>query len=191
MRCFKFVGKAGVRRFAALGMPTAGEKDGLNRAERFVRMRWEDEESDMDRKERRLMNMVAVAAMFPLALLLGACSPGPGTVAGPAGAHKRAATVAPPTPAQAAARMQQCRAKLEAGMPVGLVINASVDNGRPILWVGSAWEKRSAQDRESLARDAACFFLSGDESRTLKFSIYDQSTDREVAVWDHSRLIEW
>lgn len=87
--------------------------------------------------------------------------------------------------------MQQCRARLEAGLPGGLVINASVDNGRPILWVGPAWEKSRAEDKESLARATACFFLSGDESRTLKFSIYDQASDREVAVWDHSRLIEW
>lgn len=87
--------------------------------------------------------------------------------------------------------MQQCRASLEAGIPAGLVINAAADNGRPILWVGSAWQGASKKDKESLARDTACFFLSGDESKTLKFSIYDQGTDREVAVWDRTRLIEW
>jgi hypothetical protein len=87
--------------------------------------------------------------------------------------------------------MQECRARLEAGIPSGLVINASADNGRPVLWVGPAWRKTPQQDKEALARDTACFFLSGDESKTLKFSIYDQATDREVAVWDRSRLIEW
>ena len=71
------------------------------------------------------------------------------------------------------------------------MVNASADNGRPILWVGAAWQQKPKKDKESLARDAACFFLSGDESKTLKFSIYDQSTDREVAVWDRSALIEW
>jgi hypothetical protein len=87
--------------------------------------------------------------------------------------------------------MQACRAKLEAGIPMGMVVNASADNGRPILWVGPAWQRSPVKDREALARDTACFFLSGDDSKTLKFSIYDQSTDREVAVWDRSRLIEW
>jgi hypothetical protein len=88
--------------------------------------------------------------------------------------------------------MQECRAKLEAAIPAGLVINAAADNGRPILWVGPAWQRSPKQDKEALARATACFFLSGDDdSKTLKFSIYDQSTDREVAVWDRSRLVEW
>jgi hypothetical protein len=87
--------------------------------------------------------------------------------------------------------MQACRAKLEAGIPMGMVVNASADNGRPILWVGPAWQQSPVKVREALARDTACFFLSGDDSKTLKFSIYDQSTEREVAVWDRSRLIEW
>ncbi|MDR6843231.1 hypothetical protein [Pseudoxanthomonas sacheonensis] len=131
------------------------------------------------------------AALFPIVFLLAACSPTADDPAVSAAAPARVATIAPPSPAQAAARMQVCRAKLEAGIPSGLVINASVDNGRPILWVGPAWQKSTREAKEALARDAACFFLSGDESKTIKFSIYEQTTDREVAVWNLSRLIEW
>ncbi|MEO6102144.1 MAG: hypothetical protein ABIP44_00720 [Pseudoxanthomonas sp.] len=86
--------------------------------------------------------------------------------------------------------MQQCRARLEAGLQTGLVRNASVDNGRPKLWVGPPWHQATAAAKEALARDAACFFLSGDESRTLKFSVYDDS-DEEVAVWNLSQLVTW
>jgi len=130
-------------------------------------------------------------ALFLIVFLLGACSPAADAPAASDAVPAYVAAVAPPSPAQAAARMQECRAKLEAGVPQGLVVNASVDNGRPILWVGPAWRKSAREAKESLARDAACFFLSGDESKTIKFSIYEQTTDREVAVWNLSRLIEW
>lgn len=131
-------------------------------------------------------------ALWSLVWLLDACSPAvdaPATSAALAPAST--ARVEAADPAKAAARMQECRARLEAGIPAGLVINASADNGRPILWVGPAWQRSARKAKESLARDTACFFLSGDESKTLRFSIYDQSTDREVAVWDRSRLVEW
>ena len=128
--------------------------------------------------------------LLSLMLLLGACSPADAPTT-PAATPASAAKVAAPDPARTEARMQECRAKLEAGIPAGMVINASADNGRPVLWVGPAWQRSLAKDKESLARYTACFFLSGDESKTLKFSIYDQSTDREIAVWDRSRLIEW
>ena len=141
--------------------------------------------------ERLLLTTGVAAVPFLIVFLLVACSPTTDAPAVSAAAPARVASVAPPSPAQAAARMQECRAKLEAGIPLGLVINASVDNGRPILWVGPAWRKSSPEAKETLARDAACFFLSGDESKGIKFSIYEQSTDREVAVWNLSRLIEW
>lgn len=86
--------------------------------------------------------------------------------------------------------MQECRANLEAALPTGLVRNASVDNGRPKLWVGPAWHQATPEARQALARDAACFFLSGDESKTIRFSVYDDS-DREVAVWNLSQLVTW
>ncbi len=130
------------------------------------------------------------AVLLAIVFLLVACSRAADTPATSAATPAQVATIAPPSPAQAAARMQECRAKLEAGIPLGLVINASVDNGRPILWVGPAWQKSTREAKESLARDAACFFLSGDESKTIKFSIYEQATDTEVAVWNLSRLIE-
>jgi hypothetical protein len=133
----------------------------------------------------------AAISVLSVLFLLGACSPAANAPATSAVVPPPVADAAKPSPAQTAARMQECRTKLEAGIPSGMVINASADNGRPILWVGPAWEKSARQAKESLARDTACFFLSGDESRTLKFSIYDQATDREVAVWDRSRLIEW
>ena len=88
------------------------------------------------------------------------------------------------------ARMRECRASLEAALPSGLVRNASVDNGRPKLWVGPAWHQSTPAAKQALARDAACFFLSGDESKTIRFSIYDDS-DREVAVWNLSQLLTW
>jgi hypothetical protein len=86
--------------------------------------------------------------------------------------------------------MQECRASLEAALPSGLVRNASVDNGRPKLWVGPAWRQSTPAAKEALARNAACFFLSGDESKTIRFSVYDDN-DREVAVWNLSRLVTW
>ena len=87
------------------------------------------------------------------------------------------------------ARFQQCRQALEAAIPTGLVTNASVDNGRPKLWVGPAWRAATPDVQEALARDTACFFLSGDESGTIKFSIYDTANGREVAVWNHTYLV--
>ena len=130
-------------------------------------------------------------ALLSLVLLLGACSPAADAPITPATMPASTAKAAAADPARTAARMQECRDKLEAGIAAGMVINASADNGRPVLWVGPAWQRSPAKDKESLARYTACFFLSGDESKTLKFSIYDQSTDREIAVWDRSRLIEW
>lgn len=141
--------------------------------------------------ERLSLKTGVTVILFAIVFLLVACSPAADDPAASAGAPAPVAKVVPPNPAQAAARMQECRAKLEAGIPLGLVVNASVDNGRPILWVGPAWRKSTREAKESLARDAACFFLSGDESKTMKFSIYEQATDREVAVWNLSRLIEW
>lgn len=138
-----------------------------------------------------LPKATAAISVLSIALLLGACSPAADAPATSAVAPRQAADTTKPNPAQTAARMRECRATLEAGIPSGMVINASADNGRPVLWVGPAWKKSAREAKESLARDTACFFLSGDESRTLKFSIYDQTTDREVAVWDRSRLIEW
>lgn len=140
--------------------------------------------------ERLSLKIGVAAVLFLIASLLVACSPAADAPTASAVAPART-TVPPPSPAQTAARMQECRAKLEAGIPAGLVINASVDNGRPILWVGPAWQKSTREAKELLARDAACFFLSGDESNGIKFSIYEQATDREVAVWNLSRLIEW
>ena len=93
-----------------------------------------------------------------------------------------------PTKAAMEARFQQCRLKLEAAIPSGLVTNASVDNGRPKLWVGPAWRTATPEVQEALARDTACFFLSGDDSSTIKFSIYN-ANGREVAVWNLTYLV--
>ncbi len=132
--------------------------------------------------------------VFLCALLLGACSPEAGSPTVTATPPPAPATVAPliatPDKATADARMRECRASLEAALPSGLVRNASVDNGRPKLWVGPAWYQSTPAAKEALARDAACFFLSGDESKTIRFSVYDDS-DREVAVWNLSQLVTW
>lgn len=137
---------------------------------------------------------VIAATAFLFALLLGACSPEAGsptaTVASPSAPEKPAPPIATPDKATAEARMRECRASLEAALPSGLVRNASVDNGRPKLWVGPAWHQSTSPAKEALARDAACFFLSGDESKTIRFSVYDDS-DREVAVWNLSQLVAW
>lgn len=136
----------------------------------------------------------AGVAALAIAFLLAACSPAAdkrgvpeNTASYPAAA--KPAAIAVPSAAQAAARMQECRAKLEAAIPLGLVANASVDNGRPIFWVGPAWRESTPEAKEELVRDAACFFLSGDESKTIKFSVYDTATDRELAVWNHTYLV--
>lgn len=127
-----------------------------------------------------------------LILLLTACKPpdaGNATASSTTPATLAAPTIPAPTPEQAAARLQECRTRLQAAMSLNLVTNASFDNGRPILWVGTAWEASSLHEKEALAREAACFFLSGDESKTIRFSIYDNARDREVAVWNLSHLV--
>ena len=142
----------------------------------------------------RQRSCASAVAAFLFALLLGACSPEAGSPTVAAPPPPAPAQVAPPiaTPdkATAEARMRECRASLEAALPSGLLRNASVDNGRPKLWVGPAWHQSTPAAKEALARDAACFFLSGDESKTIRFSVYDDS-DREVAVWNLSRLVTW
>ena len=136
----------------------------------------------------------AVTAALSGALLLTACSPPAGKPANPvpsaSPARTAPATVAVRDKVTIDARMKECRASLEAALPTGLVRNASVDNGRPKLWVGPAWHQSTPAAKEALARDAACFFLSGDESKTIRFSVYDDS-DREVAVWNLSQLVTW
>ena len=140
------------------------------------------------------LRQCAVAGMALAACLLGACSPGndaPAPVAtSPAPPVAAKAPVMAADKATTDARMRECRANLEAGLSSGLVRNASVDNGRPKLWVGPAWHQSTRAAKEALARDAACFFLSGDESKTIRFSVYDDS-DREVAVWNLSQLLTW
>lgn len=135
----------------------------------------------------------AVAAALSSALLSTACSPPADKPAVPATPAPALAPIAPraaPDKAAVAARMQECRSNLEAALATGLVRNASVDNGRPKLWVGPTWHQSTPAVKEDLARDTACFFLSGDESKTIRFSVYDDS-DREVAVWNLSQLLTW
>jgi hypothetical protein len=134
-----------------------------------------------------------VAAALSGVFLVAACSPpaGKSTASAPAPEPVApAATIAVPDKATADARMRECRASLEAALSTELVRNASVDNGRPKLWVGPAWHQSTRPAKEALARDAACFFLSGDESKTIKFSVYDDS-GTEVAVWNLSQLVTW
>lgn len=99
------------------------------------------------------------------------------------------AAVATRDPRHAVAKMQECRARLEAAVSQQLVSNASVDNGRPILWVGPAWKASPQAVQEQLVRDTACFFVSGDETRTIRFSLYDTATDQELSVWNHTHLV--
>ena len=87
------------------------------------------------------------------------------------------------------ANMQGCRARLETAMRDQVVSNASVDNGRPILWVGPGWKATSPAIRDKVVRDTACFFVSGDETQTIRFSVYDMATDQELAVWNHTHLV--
>lgn len=140
---------------------------------------------------------IATAALMA-ALVSSACSREAGNTS-PAAAPPPASSTAVPAPAPVSVatdkvvpgvRMKECRTKLEAALSTDLVRNASVDNGRPKLWVGPAWHQSTPAAKEALARDAACFFLSGDESKTIRFSVYDDS-DREVAVWNLSQLVTW
>lgn len=127
-----------------------------------------------------------------LVAVLSACSPAADksapTAAAPAPAPAPAVT-APVNKAVAEARLRECSAALKAALKPGLLNNASFDNGRPILWVGPGWKQTTPAIRHSLARDAACFFRSGDESSPIRYSVYDQATDREIAIWDYTHLL--
>lgn len=133
---------------------------------------------------------VCIAALAALALAAcsrdeGASEPANKPIASPQPA------VAGPAPDKAVveARLKECSAALKAALEPGLLNNASFDNGRPILWVGPAWKQTTPAIRHSLARNAACFFRSGDESRPIRYSVYDQATDREIAIWDYTHLL--
>lgn len=128
--------------------------------------------------------------LLVVAIIVAACSPATNqTETSAATANAPTAEKKPkPTKAAMEARFQQCRQTLEAAIPTGLVTNASVDNGRPKLWVGPAWRTATPEVQEALARDTACFFLLGDDSSTIKFSIYN-ANGREVAVWNLTRLV--
>ena len=128
--------------------------------------------------------------LLVVAMIMTACSPPADQTATSATTTNAPPAERKPKPTKAAmeARFQQCRQKLEAAIPTGLVTNASVDNGRPKLWVGPAWRTATPEVQEALARDTACFFLSGDDSSTIKFSIYN-ANGREVAVWNLTHLV--
>ena len=128
--------------------------------------------------------------LLVVAMIMTACSPAADQTATSATTTNAPPAERKPKPTKAAmeARFQQCRQKLEAAIPSGLVTNASVDNGRPKLWVGPAWRTATPEVQEALARDTACFFLSGDDSSTIKFSIYN-ANGREVAVWNLTHLV--
>ena len=141
------------------------------------------------RPRARLLYCACVAA--GLSLALAACSRSEEV-------NAPATSVAPPVPVAAApapdkavveARLKECSASLKAALEPGLLNNASFDNGRPILWAGPAWKQTTPAIRHALARDAACFFRSGDESRPIRYSVYDQATDREIAIWDYTHLL--
>lgn len=140
------------------------------------------------RRMRVCVLLFAAATAFGIS----ACSPSSTSVDPSATTAIPPPPVKKPKPTQAAkeARFQECRQKLEAAIPTGLVTNASVDNGRPKLWVGPAWRTATPDVQEALARDTACFFMSGDESDTIMFSIYDTANGREVAVWNRTHLVK-
>ena len=138
------------------------------------------------------------AGCMACALLLSSACTGPSEstnpdIGSPAPAPKHVdAPVPTATPEQkqrALQRMQACRVRLEAAMKNQIVSNASVDNGRPILWVGAAWTTTAPAMQEKMVLDTACFFISGDDTRTIKFSVYDTATDQELAVWNHTYLV--
>ena len=125
-----------------------------------------------------------------LVAVLSACSPAPDKSAPAAAALAPAPAVTEPVnKAVAEARLRECSAALKAALEPGLLNNASFDNGRPILWAGPAWKQTTPAIRHALARDAACFFRSGDESSPIRYSVYDQATDREIAIWDYTHLL--
>lgn len=132
---------------------------------------------------------VCVAAGVSLALAACSRSEEVATPAKAAASEVPVSSSPAPDKAVVEARLAQCRAALEAALEPGLLTNASFDNGRPILWVGPAWKQTTPAIRHALARDAACFFRSGDESRPIRYSVYDQATDREIAVWDYTHLL--
>ena len=132
---------------------------------------------------------IKILCWIALAAVLAACSPAAEENTPAAAPALVPEASAPVNKALAEARLRECSAALKAALEPGLLNNASFDNGRPILWVGPAWKGTTPAIRHSLARDAACFFRSGDESNPIRYSVYDQATDREIAIWDYTHLL--
>lgn len=112
----------------------------------------------------------------------------------PAAAPVAAASPAPqaaPAPvdrAAADARLESCRAKLKQAQEIDLLTNMTFEGGKPKVWVGRTWNDIPVDAKEGFAEVAACFFVAGDEGRTITFPIYDGRSGKQIATWRFTRL---
>ena len=85
-------------------------------------------------------------------------------------------------------RLEECRAKLKAAVPINLLKDMTFKGGVPKVVIGPTWYKIDFNAKTGFARTAACFFLAGDESKSITFGVYDHMTGKKVATWEFTRL---
>lgn len=90
--------------------------------------------------------------------------------------------------AEKAANFERCRSKLKAAAELGLLADMSFDDGRPRVVIGRTWYGIDHTAKTGLAETAACFFLTGDTTRAIRFDIRDNLTGNVVASWSGTRL---
>lgn len=85
-------------------------------------------------------------------------------------------------------RLEDCRAKLKAAVPLDLLKDMTFKEGVPKVVIGPTWYKLDFDSKTGFAKTAACFFLAGDESKSITFGIYDNMTGKKVATWEFTKL---
>lgn len=98
--------------------------------------------------------------------------------------------IAKPVQSEAAKNVlfEECKAKLKSAVSLNLLTDMSFDGGRPRVVVGRTWHNLPFEGKEGFAKVAACFFLAGDTSQSIRFEITDHMTGKVVATWKWTHL---
>jgi hypothetical protein len=110
-------------------------------------------------------------------------------------ASRRTETAAPaPAPAQTVRtpemdqRFEECRATLKQAVALRLLTDMGFDGPRPKFVVSRHWNALDFNAKSELTRTAACFFLTGDSSKSIAFDVRDSMTNRVIAKWRYTEL---